>query len=390
KFGERIRLLERDAMIKDNKIENLTKELEKKEKDNVNIDNKLIGYVNATNNLEIMLEEQRPLRILDGIRYNAVPPPPAQVYSPPKKGLSWTGLPEFASDIIDHVPPTRTDVTKEPTQKVQAPNKVNASIMSNPLGNFVKGPSQPPTDMTNNGAPIIEDWESETESEIDYTLPPTTRPTLNKPTNANLISPKPTNDKPSRKDFFQGETSKPVKPRASKCGIWEPVLEPWPKHRNATIQPKAILLKSSTKPIEKNRPKVNVVKPKLPSFVPTSHSKWPLKRKNAAYKQIWVPKVPTGRTKVPTASFKIATARPNNVANLGNKGKAVKASARWIWKPKQNDNNKGLNTNGVSGKPQVNIDDKGFGDSGCSRHMTGNISYLSEYEPCDGGYVSFG
>nr|GFA94206.1 hypothetical protein [Tanacetum cinerariifolium] len=29
-------------------------------------------------------------------------------------------------------------------------------------------------------------------------------------------------------------------------------------------------------------------------------------------------------------------------------------------------------------------------DSGCSWHMTGNISYLSEYEPYDGGYVSFG
>nr|GEV82062.1 ribonuclease H-like domain-containing protein [Tanacetum cinerariifolium] len=29
-------------------------------------------------------------------------------------------------------------------------------------------------------------------------------------------------------------------------------------------------------------------------------------------------------------------------------------------------------------------------DSGCSRHMTGNISYLYEYEPFNGGYVSFG
>nr|GEX74731.1 hypothetical protein [Tanacetum cinerariifolium] len=36
------------------------------------------------------------------------------------------------------------------------------------------------------------------------------------------------------------------------------------------------------------------------------------------------------------------------------------------------------------------IDDKGYWDSGCSRHMTGNISYLSDYEPYDGGYVSFG
>ncbi|GJZ47885.1 putative ribonuclease H-like domain-containing protein [Tanacetum coccineum] len=41
------------------------------------------------------------------------------------------------------------------------------------------------------------------------------------------------------------------------------------------------------------------------------------------------------------------------------------------------------------GKPQDNIDDKGYWDSGCARHMTDNISYLSEYEPYDGGYVSF-
>nr|GFA00850.1 hypothetical protein [Tanacetum cinerariifolium] len=31
-----------------------------------------------------------------------------------------------------------------------------------------------------------------------------------------------------------------------------------------------------------------------------------------------------------------------------------------------------------------------YWDSGCSRHMTCNISYLSDYEPFDGGYVSFG
>nr|GFA80581.1 ribonuclease H-like domain-containing protein [Tanacetum cinerariifolium] len=36
------------------------------------------------------------------------------------------------------------------------------------------------------------------------------------------------------------------------------------------------------------------------------------------------------------------------------------------------------------------IDDKGYWDSGCSRYMIGNISYLSDYEPYDGGYVSFG
>nr|GFA40047.1 hypothetical protein [Tanacetum cinerariifolium] len=70
------------------------------------------------------------------------------------------------------------------------------------------------------------------------------------------------------------------------------------------------------------------------------------------------------------------------------KGKAIKPSAYWFWKPSQNLSNKGPNNN--SGTSQNNIDDKGYWDSGCSRHMTGNISYLSNYEPFDGGYVSFG
>nr|GEX81821.1 hypothetical protein [Tanacetum cinerariifolium] len=42
------------------------------------------------------------------------------------------------------------------------------------------------------------------------------------------------------------------------------------------------------------------------------------------------------------------------------------------------------------GNSQNHINDKGYWDSGCSRHMTGNISYLTDHEPYDGGYVSFG
>ncbi|GJU74128.1 hypothetical protein Tco_1265533 [Tanacetum coccineum] len=37
------------------------------------------------------------------------------------------------------------------------------------------------------------------------------------------------------------------------------------------------------------------------------------------------------------------------------------------------------------GKPQQ--DDTGFVNSGCSRHMTGNIAYLSDFKEFDGGYV---
>ncbi|GKA93463.1 putative ribonuclease H-like domain-containing protein [Tanacetum coccineum] len=42
------------------------------------------------------------------------------------------------------------------------------------------------------------------------------------------------------------------------------------------------------------------------------------------------------------------------------------------------------------GNPQMDLQDQGVIDSGCSRHMTGNMSYLTYYEEIDGGYVAFG
>ncbi|GJV60829.1 ribonuclease H-like domain-containing protein [Tanacetum coccineum] len=44
--------------------------------------------------------------------------------------------------------------------------------------------------------------------------------------------------------------------------------------------------------------------------------------------------------------------------------------------------------NAIRGKPQQ--DDIRFVDSGCSRHMTGNIAYLSYFKEFDEGYVTFG
>nr|GEW59805.1 hypothetical protein [Tanacetum cinerariifolium] len=41
------------------------------------------------------------------------------------------------------------------------------------------------------------------------------------------------------------------------------------------------------------------------------------------------------------------------------------------------------------GNPQTELQEKGIIDSGCYRHMTRNMSYLSEYEEIDGGYVVF-
>ncbi|GJU01452.1 putative ribonuclease H-like domain-containing protein [Tanacetum coccineum] len=61
----------------------------------------------------------------------------------------------------------------------------------------------------------------------------------------------------------------------------------------------------------------------------------------------------------------VNAARPKSVVN------AVKASTCW-------------------GNPQMDLQDQGVIHSGCSRHMTWNMSYLTDYEEIDGGYVAFG
>nr|GFA05383.1 putative ribonuclease H-like domain-containing protein [Tanacetum cinerariifolium] len=44
----------------------------------------------------------------------------------------------------------------------------------------------------------------------------------------------------------------------------------------------------------------------------------------------------------------------------------------------------------ITGNPQHALKDKGIIDSGCLRHMTRNMSYLSNFEELNGGYVAFG
>ncbi|GKA04227.1 uncharacterized mitochondrial protein-like protein [Tanacetum coccineum] len=78
------------------------------------------------------------------------------------------------------------------------------------------------------------------------------------------------------------------------------------------------------------------------------------------------------------------TARPytTSVNTVREKGvNAVKPSACWVWRPTR--------PNGaLLGKPQMN--DKGFVDSGCSRHMTRNMAYLLNFKEFNGRYVTFG
>nr|GEV08494.1 putative reverse transcriptase domain-containing protein [Tanacetum cinerariifolium] len=107
KYCKRIRVLERDVEIRDNKIEYLKDELEQIKKEKESLDNKLTGFENASKDLDNLLGSQRLDKNKEGLGYSAVPPPPTQIYSPSKKDLSWTGLPEFIDDTVtDYSRPT--------------------------------------------------------------------------------------------------------------------------------------------------------------------------------------------------------------------------------------------------------------------------------------------
>ncbi|GJS37383.1 putative ribonuclease H-like domain-containing protein [Tanacetum coccineum] len=96
----------------------------------------------------------------------------------------------------------------------------------------------------------------------------------------------------------------------------------------------------------------------------------------------------------------VNTARLKAVVNAvkGNNFNAVKASACWVWKPKHKiqvsdglgPQKKLIFLSNVKGNPQMDLQDQRVIDNGFSRHMTGNMSYLTYYEEIDRGYIAFG
>nr|GEZ25073.1 putative ribonuclease H-like domain-containing protein [Tanacetum cinerariifolium] len=155
------------------------------------------------------------------------------------------------------------------------------------------------------------------------------------------------------------------------------------KRVKKSFTPKPVAHRPYRPPVRPVRTNMHGARPNRTSFNKHAHSyaNRPFHRTLAGrshYRAPWVPTVnrnfplvnkffstgsrnfPTANRKFPTASRKFpAGSTKCFTADMGMKGKAVKPPACY-W------------------------------DSSCSRHMIGNISYLSDYEPFDGGYVSFG
>ncbi|GJS67036.1 hypothetical protein Tco_0681600 [Tanacetum coccineum] len=138
------------------------------------------------------------------------------------------------------------------------------------------------------------------------------------------------------------------------------------------IVPRAVLMKTGLRPLNTARP-VNTTHPKttvysarlMSCFSKSAQStvKRPYQIKASLTNKIFSQKVNTAKGSFYTARPEaVNTARPNTtIVN------AVRAN---------------------QGHPQK--EDQGYVDSGYSRHMTGNMSYFSDFKEFDGGYVTFG
>ncbi|GKF50065.1 hypothetical protein Tco_0143316, partial [Tanacetum coccineum] len=126
---------------------------------------------------------------------------------------------------------------------------------------------------------------------------------------------------------------------------------------------------STAKKVNTARPIVNEIRPRNNFY--KSHS--PIRR-------------PFNRTTTPKANFlnqKVNTVEVKAVSVVGGKREtAGKPSTGCNWRPKRHYWNKD--------NPQRALKNKWIVDSGCSRHMTGNKTYLAEYQDYNCDPVAFG
>nr|GEW11938.1 hypothetical protein [Tanacetum cinerariifolium] len=341
-------------------------EIIKKQKER--LDCKLTGFQLTSKDLDNHLESQRSNKNNEGLGYSVVSPPLAQVYSPVKKDMSWTGLPEFADDTItDYSRPSpaiesNSDDLQNRNPSVTKTGASSSTILSKHAIKFVKAVERPTKTKTDK-------VETAKKPAVKYAE-------LYRKTSK---SPNVRGNQRNWNNLKSHQLGKNIEMKHKACfncgdfnhlsydyGKWVDQGKSWVKNNytHKSRPPRTIFHKSGRPPMRTNRPNMNAARPKRTFFYKPTHSyvKKPFQKKSAVRTQSRVPRVPTGTQKFPTINRKFPT----------------------VNRKFPTDNTK------FSTADMINIDEKGYWDSGCSWHMTGNISYLSDYEPFNRGYVSFG
>ncbi|GKA44658.1 ribonuclease H-like domain-containing protein [Tanacetum coccineum] len=175
-------------------------------------------------------------------------------------------------------------------------------------------------------------------------------------------------------ETLKAKTSEEV-PKVVKKDTGAPIIEDWKSDDEDDSVPQPKIEKKIVKP---SVAKVEFVKPKQQS-----------QNARKTVKNVEKPRQSTNTKR----GKHVNIARPKAVVNAvkGNEVHVVKASACWIQvSDGLGPQKKQIFLPHVQGNPQMDLQEKGVIESGCSRHMTRNMSYLTDYEEINGGYVAFG
>nr|GEU87885.1 hypothetical protein [Tanacetum cinerariifolium] len=346
-FEEDLKLLKLEVQLRDNALVNLKQTLEKAEQERDDLKLKLEKFQTFSTNLTELLASQTNAKTCLG--YNSQVFTRAMFdcndYLSSESDESWPPnslYDRFQSSDgyhVVHLPYTGTFMPPKPDLVFNnAPTDVETD---HPAFTVKLSPTKPDQDLSltnRSSAPIIEDWVSDSEDKSEIKTPQNVPSFVQ--TTEQVKSP--------RHPFQHAKTSIPPK-----SAIPKPTSNGKRRNRKACFVCK-IVIQSKPVPIIVVRP-VSTVVPKI-KVTRLSHTKPVVTKTNSP------PKRHTNRSPSPKASKS-----PPRVT-------AVKAQV----------------VSAAQGNPQHALKDKGVIDSGCSRHMTGNISYLFDFEELNGGYVAFG
>ncbi|GJW99941.1 putative ribonuclease H-like domain-containing protein [Tanacetum coccineum] len=356
-FSEEVAVLKREVACKNYEINVLKNELEKVKQEKDGIDFKIEKFDKASKDLDQLLGSQITDKSKKGLGYSAVPLPHPLIYNRPNKlDLSYSGLDEF----------------KEPEFKGYGPE--NSKQESN-----VVCEKESDNSKENSDESLVEEQVSQDKSSFVESSPNVDKETVF-PTNKKINC---------HNHQRRGMVSRYNYNKVDATNTLPNVL------RN--MSPKAVLLKTGLTPLNTIR-QVNTAHPKTAVHNAKSKTHFSKQAQSTAQRLFYKQKTITRRSiheakrhYCTRRHYAVNTARSysGQVNAVRVKGvNAVKSLAYWVWRPTK--------SNGASlafkrhkyGKPQH--DDKGFVDSRYSRHMTGNIAYLSDFMEFDGGYVAFG
>ncbi|GJW69807.1 putative ribonuclease H-like domain-containing protein [Tanacetum coccineum] len=444
-----IALLKRSVGHKDYLMGLVKTELEKVKEEKEGFEFKLAKFEKSSKDLDDLLASQVTDKSKRGFGYNVVPSPhPLILNRPTPLDLSYSGLEEFKQPEVNGYGPrdsslkpttvcdresnnskenTDDSLTQQPktvseTSSVMSPVKVDKDWKEkffHPANNVRL--EEPKKARENTDAPIIEDWVSDDEEEVE-SIPKVEKkiPTATKKESVKTVNL-------SRRSVRYAEMYRSQRPRGNQrswngqksnqlgsnfvfnnkacfiCGSFHHIQYNCPNAYKHMV-PRAVLMKTGLKTVKNAKPlstvrSVNTARPfstarsvKTVRPYNTAHPKSTVscarpkshfqnKAQLTVQRPFYKNTALTKRSNIQNINTGKQTVRPNVNTVRARGFNAVKPSACWVWRP--------IKPNGAS-LSNSQLNDKGFVDSGCSRHMSGNIAHLSDFKDFDGGYVTFG